>query len=228
MTTYFEYTEIGLVVTGQPTIDDWRKEYQSLKTDAKGFYRRLGDMQVYGQLTYGDLIDQENDETDCDDPTFNPGTLYNAKYVSSRWWPVERRIYDLPWSFYQETAPLKIWQQDAVMAEAESEGWNRDKLRKVVADYQKLNGKREHVPIRPDDIIFDQQQKMNRMQEQLDQMKQVSNAALDDDDDLPLPDELPTYVGTAIGSIRNFLRVDSDEYSAVVIHSNGNVEWIAK
>jgi hypothetical protein len=219
MTTHFQYTTRGLIVTGNPTIEDWLAEFGALKTNAKGMYRKIGDMLTWGELTYGDLSHQVNDSDDCDDPIFNPGTLYNAKWVSSRWWPVDRRIYDLPWSYYQETSALKPEQQDLVMAMAEAKKWNRDQIRLEVAKYQQFNGKRDYKPLRPDDIIFDQQQRLQALQEQIDQK---SHAALDSQS----PAESPITYGGTLPDGSTLTEWEQDQIRAIgdVAKNNG---WLS-
>ncbi len=128
----FQFSTTGLIVSGQPTYDDWEAIWYYLKSRDVAMPWIIGDLLNFGEAAYGESIWQVTSE---DDQRlvghFKPGTLRNYKYVANRW-PRERRIYDLAWSAYQATAALSPDKQDYIMSQAESSGQGRNAVRDKV------------------------------------------------------------------------------------------------
>ena len=128
----FQFSTTGLIVSGQPTYDDWEAIWYYLKSRDVAMPWIIGDLLNFGEAAYGESIWQVTSE---DDQRlvghFKPGTLRNYKYVANRW-PRERRIYDMAWSAYQAAASRSPEEQDYIMSQAESNGQGRNAVRDKV------------------------------------------------------------------------------------------------
>ena len=128
----FQFEPTGLIISGQPTYDDWQAIWYYLKSRDIAMPWIVGDLLNFGEAAYGESIWQVVSEEDYRlVGHFKPGTLRNYKYVA-KCWPRERRVYDMAWSAYQATAKLSPDLQDLIMAQAESNGHGRNAVRDTV------------------------------------------------------------------------------------------------
>ena len=207
---HFHPFERGVVITGEPSREDWQVYFAGLKKSARSLPHQLGDMLVYGEITYGD-ISQDFDEDDfCNEPILR--TAYNYKYVAQAWWPPERKVYNVPWSWYQATASLPPHEQDEVMVEALEFTMSRDQLRGLVAAYHKKAGRRIKPPTYPDDKLFETEQENYALRNELDTLKNTRTR--EGQIIVPEIDELSKPLINWLGQVG---------YSSIIVYSSGRI-----
>lgn len=219
---HFTFVERGLVITGNPSLDEWGQTWQAVQYfDEDMLPYIIGDLLAYGELTYGQAHAQflkPNGQG-----RYSNGSLRNLKYTFSRW-PLSRRRYAVPWTYYQDTASLPEIDQDRAMQQL-IEG-KRAGLR---AELRRINGGQQpNPPARPDDTIeelrqdnFNLQQENARQRAEIERMKSTQAAAIEPP--AIAPDALPDYAVHALGHLENAL-VEFG-YSSVTIYQNGDVRW---
>jgi len=219
---YFHPFERGLIVTGQPPIESWQGFFKSLQGKSKQLPHLIGDALVFGYLAYGDLAEQVWEAGDyCDEPVLNKATAYNYKRVSKAWWPPQRKVYPLAWTFYDATAALPQNRQDITMRAAVKFGLNRDEVRCLVARWQNRQGIVRKPVTYPGDRQFEIEQENYRLKEELDNLKSSRMREIDTG-----PQYLPSPVSKLIGGITSYLQ--GRAWEAVIIKDTGDVEWIAR
>lgn len=216
----FHFVERGLMITGQPSLQEWGETWETIQFfDEDILPYVIGDMLAYGELTYGQAHAQflkPNGQG-----RYTSGSLRNLKYVSSRW-PLSRRRYAVPWSYYQETAGLAADKQDEVMQRLVAGGGKRNGLR---SEIRQLNGgKAPNPPTNPDDTIeelrqenYRQEQRIAELESQLEQP--IVSPEFDDSYSLPI-DSVPEVDNLSQPVIGWLKQVG---YSSVIIYQSGKI-----
>lgn len=122
----FRATAAGLIVTGEPTPEQWREYGEYLGGVHRVTLWAIGDWLTYGEDQWGERYDEAMKATGL-----SYGTLANAKSVATRI-DRSRRREKLPFSAHVEVAALPAKDADALLASAEEKGWSARELRKRV------------------------------------------------------------------------------------------------
>lgn len=119
----FRATRTGLVVDGEPTIEEWDAYGCGLRAVAEGVNWLRGDWLTYGEHAYGEMYAQAVNSTD-----YAEGSLRNMKYVAANV-PMEVRRADLPYSHHIEVAKLDDPDEQARwLKRASDRDWSRRDL----------------------------------------------------------------------------------------------------
>ena len=112
-TKTFHARELGLVIEGTPTIEEWTEYGQKLRRVETSMNWIIGDYLVYGEFKYGEKYTQALDES-----MVNSWKVYHwvSKHV-----PPDRRRGDLSWSHHRLIANLPAEYQTKVLAKAADE-----------------------------------------------------------------------------------------------------------
>ncbi len=118
----FEFTSVGVRITGKPQIDDWRGPLQFALWCQRAGPWWIGDLLNSGEDYFGETFSQM-----CE------GTLSTEminRYASvARRVPIENRVASLSWSAHAAVARLPHPLQKNLLREAEKHGWTSDDLR---------------------------------------------------------------------------------------------------
>jgi phage N-6-adenine-methyltransferase len=123
----FDRKETGLVIVGQPTLDEWTNFGKILNRIEGSIHWWIGDWLNYGERMYGEKYTQALDEMD-----YAYQTLRDDAWVAGKI-ELSRRRDNLSWSHHKEVASLEASDQDRLLDEAELQGWSRNELRKAIA-----------------------------------------------------------------------------------------------
>lgn len=123
----FQLQRNGLVVSGEPTFEEWQTAGEFLRQCEGAVHWWIGDWLNYGERRYGEMYAQAIEATG-----YNYGTLANDKWVASQI-EFSRRRENLPFSHHAEVAPLSPKEQDEFLAIAETEQLSSRDLRKRIA-----------------------------------------------------------------------------------------------
>lgn len=120
-----ELSRVGLVLPPELDFDEWSRVGVVLRDIQSGSLWWWGDWLNYGERAYGEKYAQALDESD-----YAYQTLRNAAYVANR---VEmyRRRYNLSWGHHQSVAELDPTEADALLEQAEKNGWTVRDLRRA-------------------------------------------------------------------------------------------------
>lgn len=124
-TDHFEMTRAGLVIHGQPTLDQWLECGQLLVGMANSLQWAIGDWINHGKerADWGEKYAQALDAFQLEYKY-----LCNISYVA-REFDISRRREQLSFSHHQEVASLDHATQDKLLDKAEQEHMSRDELR---------------------------------------------------------------------------------------------------
>ena len=119
----FRFLPTGLVVTGNPTFEEWEQCGKLLAHIQKRVHWWIGDWLNYGECTYGEKYAQALDETG-----YSYSTLATDKWVTGK---IEssRRRENLRFSHHREVAGLPVPEQDRWLDRAERENLGPKELR---------------------------------------------------------------------------------------------------
>jgi hypothetical protein len=119
-------TEIGLVISGDLTFDDFCTGLKQCQGIANGALWTLGDLLVYGESRgeWGEMYSQALDLTKK-----SYSTLTQAVHISKRY-PRNERVVAVSWSHHREAAQITDPQERRQLLErAGAEGWSREQVR---------------------------------------------------------------------------------------------------
>jgi hypothetical protein len=118
----FHFTSVGIVITGQPKLDDWKGPLQFALWCQRAGPWWIGDLINAGEDRFGEVFSQM-----CE------GTLSTemlSRYASvARRVPLVNRVASLSWSAHAAVARLPHDQQRRLLREAARHGWTSDELR---------------------------------------------------------------------------------------------------
>jgi hypothetical protein len=118
----FHFTSVGIQITGQPKLDEWKGPLQFALWCQRAGPWWIGDLINAGEDRFGETFSQM-----CE------GTLSTemlSRYASvARRVPLENRVASLSWSAHAAVARLPHDQQRRLLCEAERQGWTSDDLR---------------------------------------------------------------------------------------------------
>lgn len=119
------YTRTALLLPDGMHFERWSALGQTIQKAASASMWWIGDWWAYGEHRYGERAAQALDGN------YAMQTFMNAGYVAKRIETYRRREV-LSFSHHAEVAALPPEQADALLDEAEREGWNREELRRAV------------------------------------------------------------------------------------------------
>lgn len=118
----FQFTSVGVRITGKPELTDWRGPLQFALWCQRAGPWWIGDLLNSGEDRFGESFSQM-----CE------GTLSTEmlnRYASvARRVPIENRVASLSWSAHAAVARLPSAQQRRLLLDAERHGWTSDELR---------------------------------------------------------------------------------------------------
>lgn len=119
----FVMTQTGVIVTEEPTYDEWTAATVWTQSVEKASSFWIGDLLGYGEAKYGEKYTQALAATGC-----TVGHLMNIACVAKAI-PPERRHADLSFTHHQEVLGLPEDQQTEMLDKAEVENWTAKELR---------------------------------------------------------------------------------------------------
>lgn len=131
----FQLRPIGLVVTGQPTFEEWTEVGDMLATLVNGVQWMVGDWLNTGEACFGDLAAQVIDHEHWSEESVRVFKWTAAKI------PLENRRAELSYSHHQLLAALpppeqKVWLDKAVAGDGDGEPWTSARLKQEVRSAQ--------------------------------------------------------------------------------------------
>jgi N6-adenosine-specific RNA methylase IME4 len=122
----FSLTRTGLVVTGEPTYEEWQRCGEFLNRVGASVQWLIGDWLNYGERRWGETYTQAVEMTGLD-----ISTLQKVKWVSS---VIEscRRRQELSFAHHHEAASLPPAEADALLTRAEADGLSTREVRALV------------------------------------------------------------------------------------------------
>jgi hypothetical protein len=118
----FQFTSVGVRITGKPDLTEWRGPLQFALWCQRAGPWWIGDLLNSGEDRYGETFSQM-----CE------GTLSTEmlnRYASvARRVPIENRVASLSWSAHAAVARLPLDLQKPMLLDAERQGWTSDELR---------------------------------------------------------------------------------------------------
>lgn len=136
----FKLTPRGLLVTGEPSYEEWQSFGRFLTQTAARVNIWLGDWLNYGESRWGDMYTQAIELTGLDYQT-----LANAKWVAGKV-DFSRRREKLCFATHAEVASLPPAEADAILARAESESLSQKEVRAIVRDVRAALSPRQPPP----------------------------------------------------------------------------------
>lgn len=130
-------TETSYTLPENLNIGQWLAIGETLQRMERSVMWWLGDWWRYGERSYGDLATQAAKDALKDKTGHAYGTIANAAYVAGKF-EISRRREDLPFSHHQEVAPLPPDDADALLVEAEANGWNRAEIREQAQERKQV------------------------------------------------------------------------------------------
>lgn len=128
----FQFTSVGVRITGRPRLDDWTGPLQFALWCQRAGPWWIGDLLNAGEDRFGETFSQM-----CEDVI---STEQLSRYASvARRVPIANRRAALSWSAHAVAARLPHDQQRKMLREAERHNWTSEELRKEV---QKLVGRK--------------------------------------------------------------------------------------
>jgi len=141
---YFEFSETGVEVRGEPPFEAWAATIAALQVTATSLPLWAGDLLNYGEAKYGQKYSQF---LDADIATY--GTLRNWAWVTNKV-PKERRIEGLTFTHYARVASLPAREQTAYLTKAADEELSASALEKLVRQKHQLPG-----PPPPPEVLWE-------------------------------------------------------------------------
>lgn len=133
----FTLTPTGLVAAGVPTFPQWKEAGTQIRRFEGAVAWWVGDWLNYGERRWGEKYEEAAAATGLEN-----GTLRQCKWVAGAV-DLSRRRDKLSFAHHQEIASLDPVAGDALLDEAEREGWNVKQLREKVAESKKRRGETE-------------------------------------------------------------------------------------
>jgi len=127
----FVATTHGLLVRGEPTMEDWAAYGRGLVRVAESVHFLLGDWLCYGERRWGESYAQAVEVTG-----FSASTLASDKWVAGSV-PRANRDPELSWSHHREVAVLPPEEQAGWLARAKGESLTRVELRDAIREVGK-------------------------------------------------------------------------------------------
>ena len=134
-------TSNGLVMPDNMAYEDWEVVGQRLRMFEGAVQWCIGDWLNYGERAYGEKYAQAVDVSGR-----KYQTVANEAWVAGRV-ELSRRRESLSWSHHAEVASLERDEQDSLLTEAESRGWNQKQLRDAVRHYRVALAQPEVGPV---------------------------------------------------------------------------------
>lgn len=128
---HFTATPTGLIITGDPSYEEWEIYGQGLQLVERAIHWNIGDWLKYGEKRYGDTYTQAVELTG-----FTRDTVRRDKWVAERVQCVRRRTH-LSFDHHREVAPLKPCAQDYWLDRAETEDLTRNELRRAIKEEER-------------------------------------------------------------------------------------------
>ena len=120
-----EATKTSLSLPDGLTFDQWQSVGQQIARAERAVMWWMGDWWNYGERKYGEMTAQAVDSE------YDYQTWRNAAWVAGKI-EMSLRRDSLPWSLHKEIAARPPEEQEALLAEAEAEGWTVRDTRKAV------------------------------------------------------------------------------------------------
>lgn len=123
----FEFTSVGVKISGRPTMDGWKGPLQFALWCQRAGPWWIGDLLNAGEDQFGESFSQM-----CEGAI---STEQLSRYASvARRVPMSNRRATLSWSAHTVVARLPSDQQRRMLREAERRGWTSEELRKAVQE----------------------------------------------------------------------------------------------
>jgi len=119
----FQFTAVGMVVRGKPTVEEYRECATQLGIIHRASPWLIGDLLNSVELHYGDIVGQAAEWFGLD-----PGTLMNYK-SRAKATPIDSRKWEVSYSHYVAVARLPEVEQTKLLESAEREGWSVSELK---------------------------------------------------------------------------------------------------
>lgn len=135
----FHLTDVGLVVKGKPTFDEFHGALDAVRRMHEGSGLWLADLLVYAEKRpdWAGLIDAV-----IDSETLTEGSVRTYRSVAKSV-PAERRVAGVGFGHVQQVASLDPEEQTAWLVKARDEGWTVDETRRAIREHRStrvLNG----------------------------------------------------------------------------------------
>lgn len=144
----FELKPTGLVIHGEPIIEDWIEAGIKLKLMNKTVQWWLGDWLNYGERIYGEMYSQALEATDYEYDTLRK-FLWVAREIE-----IGRRHPNLSWSHHRQVVPLESEKQDYWLKTAEAAGWTRYQFRIALREAGEIESKKTASETEDERITF--------------------------------------------------------------------------
>lgn len=116
-----------LVLPDDMTFEEWQAQWEWLQRAEHSLMWWIGDLLRFGEQRWGEMYEQAIEATGR-----SYATLRDAKWVADGFGDLSRRHDKLSWSHHREVAGQPPERADALLAEAQSEGWSKNELRAAV------------------------------------------------------------------------------------------------
>jgi hypothetical protein len=136
----FVPTRTGLVITGNPSVQEWSEFGKKIRTVEGAVQWLIGDWLNYGETKYGEKYKPAIEATGYDYQT-----LANEKQVSRRF-QISRRREDLSWSHHAEVAGVDDDIGDKLLQQAETEQLTVKELRGIVRNIKAIKDTKRIEP----------------------------------------------------------------------------------
>jgi len=127
----------GLVVEGQPSLDEWLELGALLNKASDSIHWWIGDWLNYGMEHYGLTYEKARELLEQRGLSFSYQTLRDDKWVAGVI-PLSCRHDKLPWSYHREVAPLSPEQREYWLGYAEERNLKRSELRASIKGAEHL------------------------------------------------------------------------------------------
>jgi len=137
--THFKATSTGLIIEGEPSVENWLEYGEKIKQVQGAIQWVLGDWLNYGERAYGEKYSQALDETGYSYDTLRHVALVAVKVEPSR------RKHNLSWSHHLEVIKLNPDEQDFWLGKAEEENLSTKQLRAAIQRDKREKGLQERI-----------------------------------------------------------------------------------
>jgi len=145
----FQFTPTGLVVSGDPTYQDWEQVGRQLEYIQGAVHWWIGDWLNYGERRWGEMYTQAmQDETG-----FEYQTLADDKWVAGQI-EFSSRNENLSFKHHRVVAPLEPEQQEQWLDQAEEEDWSAAELRRQISEQRRIEAAETPLPAGVYDVIY--------------------------------------------------------------------------
>lgn len=122
------FSAVGVEFPEAMTFEEWQAAGETLKGVERSLMWWIGDWLKFGERRWGERYTAAMEATGKD-----YGTLRNAVSVAREFGDLSRRRDKLSWSHHAEVAALSAPAADALLDQAEAEGWTRNEMRQRVS-----------------------------------------------------------------------------------------------